>query len=206
MTYFSFDYNWKHTFVLAKYLIANYYGICTVTSRFAGHLIRLWLWINLASQGPHTSIFFFCKTACKQPLQLWFYTNAENEQWAARLQPKYTLSISGQGLSDHHYRLHSVGLCAELQSFAILWGNRGIWHRLSLRTGQSKYTVLTLFQVLILVSPEQQDEKQARKERRRRPNLLLSSLTAYLKGDCSIFPSNREVFQTPFLEIMSQIN
>lgn len=44
---------------------------------------------------------------------------------SSRLWPRHTLSIPGQGLSDHHYRLHSVSPCVELQPFAILWGNQG---------------------------------------------------------------------------------
>lgn len=50
--------------------------------------------------------------------------SAENEQWAQRLGPRHTFSNSGQGLSDHHYRLHSVRLRVDLQSFTILCGNQ----------------------------------------------------------------------------------
>lgn len=77
-----------------------------------------------------------------------------------RIRPRHALSICGQGLSDHHYRLPSVGLCAELQPFAILEGNQGIWHRLSSRTGQTKYTESSFIQPFVLFSLEGQ-----RKER-----------------------------------------
>lgn len=70
-----------------------------------------------------------CKTLAKQLLQLYHYTGAENEQRVWRPELKHALWISGQGL-------HSVRLCVELQPFAILWGNQGIWHQLSSRTGR----------------------------------------------------------------------
>lgn len=93
-------------------------------------------------------------------------STAPNSTWALKMSNEHrgcgqgTLSISGQGLGDHHYRLHSVRLCVELQPFAILWGNQGIWHQLSSRTGQSKYTVSTFLQALIIFSLEGQDKTQ----------------------------------------------
>lgn len=114
-----------------------------------------------------------CKILAKAP---------ENEQWMWRLRPRHTLSISGQGLSDHHYRLHSVRLCVELQSFAILWGNQGIWHWLSSRTGQSKYTVSTCLQPLIIFSLAGQDKIQARRQRRDCINGCCSDHVAVISG------------------------
>lgn len=80
--------------------------------------------------------------------------------------PRHALSIPGQGLSDHHYRLHSVRLCVELQPFAILWRNRGNLAPSSWRTGQSNYTVSTFLQALIIFSLEGQDETRAREKTR----------------------------------------
>lgn len=115
------------------------------------YFIKVSFWTNKAPHGPHTSIL---QNSCKQLLQLKCYTSSENEHCAQRPGPRHALSISGQGLSDHHYRLHSAGLCVELQPFAILWGNQGIWHQLSSRTGQSKYTVSTFLKPLVIFSLE----------------------------------------------------
>lgn len=88
----------------------------------------------------------------------------------------------GQGLSDHHYRLRSVRPCVELQPFAILWGNQGSWHRLSSRTGQSKYTESTFLQPLIIFSLEGQDRTQAQEERRHHNNGCCSDHAAVISG------------------------
>lgn len=123
-----------------------------------------------------------CKTLANSFSSSDFYASAENEQCAGRLGPRHTLSISGQGLSDHHYRLHSVRPCVELQPFAILRGNQGCWHQLYLRTGQSKYTVSTFFQPLIIFSLEGQDRTRGGAERRRCTNGCCYDHAAVISG------------------------
>lgn len=73
--------------------------------------------------------------------------------------------------------------CVELQPFAILWGNQGIWHRLSSRTGQSKYTVSTFLQPLIIFSLDGQDTGMRREETVIMAVALWSSPAIKLRGD-----------------------
>lgn len=83
--------------------------------------------------------------SCKTLRDSWTISTAlslrERWKWTmrARLRPRHAHSIPGQGLSDHHYRLYSVRICVELQPFAILWRNQGIWHHFS--RGQDSPTI-----------------------------------------------------------------